>query len=341
MEVTLNQLATMAGVPQNDNMRSVHMALASHGAVYGLNRAHRLAHYIAQLLHESGNFRFDREVWGPTPAQKRYDTRVDLGNTPEADGDGKKNAGRGPIQVTGGFNIAAYYDWLVNHGFNPPDIRKKPDLINVDPWEGLSAIWYWSVGNPTGRSLNRYADENNIEQITKKINGGLNGYDDRIAKYVRVALILLGYGPTEVTRFQKWAQSRGFLPKDKAGQPSQIDGDAGPLTRTAMHMALVDMDGQRSITSKDVKAAPVTSEVTVEVTKEVPVAPPAATTGTRVRTWMAGVGGFVTANAGSFFTQDLTTKLVILGISGAAIVFVIWQGDLIIRQVKKIVEQIG
>ncbi len=82
-------------------------------------------------------------------------------------------------------------------------------------------------------------------------------------------------------------------------------------------------------------------EVTVEVTKEVAVAPPAATGGSRVRSWLAGAAGFITANAGSFFTQDLTTKVVILGVSGVAIAFVLWQGDLIVRQVKRISEQIG
>lgn len=337
----MNQLAKIAGIAPNDNMKSVHTSLVSYGATYGLDRAHRVVHFLAQLLHESGNFKYDREIWGGTKAQLGYDTRTDLGNTPERDGDGKKNAGRGPIQLTGAYNIGKFYEWLRLQGYNPPDFRKNPDLINTDPWEGLSAIWYWSIGNPTGKSLNRYADENNIEQITKKVNGRLNGYDDRVAKYVRAALVLLGYDPKDVSRFQRWAQSKGLLPHDEPGKPPQVDGDAGPLTRTAMHMALVEMDGERSEKSPDVKPAPVTAEVTVEVTKEVPVAPPAATNGSRIRAWASGVAGFVTANLGSFFTQDLTTKLVILGFSGAAIVFVLWQGDVIVRQVKKIVEQIG
>lgn len=341
MEVTLNQLAAMAGTAPNDNMKSVQSSLASYGASYGLDRAHRVAQLLAQLLHESGNFKYDREIWGPTPAQERYDTRVDLGNTKAKDGDGKKNAGRGPIQVTGAYNIGKFYDWLKLQGFIPPDIRANPDLINTDPWEGLSAIWYWAIGNPTGRSLNRFADEGDIEQITKKINGGLNGFPDRLEKYTKVALILLGYSSTDVKRFQKWAQTKGYLPADEDGKPTQADGDVGPKTRAALHMALVDMDGERSTAATAVKAAPVVQEVTVEVTKEVAVTPPAATNGSRVRSWLAGVGSFITLNAGSFFTSDLPTKMVVLGISGAAIVFVLWQGDLIVRQVKRIAEQIG
>lgn len=339
MEVTLKQLSVMAGAPPNDNMKSVYTALSRYGANAGLDRAHRLAQFLAQLLHESGNFRFDREIWGPTPAQKGYDTRKDLGNTPAADGDGKKNAGRGPIQVTGAYNIGRFYDWCKIKGYSPPDFRANPDLINTDPWEGLSAIWYWSVGNPTGKSLNVYADEGNNEQITKKVNGGLNGYADRLAKYTRASLVLLGFGPTDIKGFQKFAQQNGTLPAGKAGEPPVVDGDAGPKTRSALHLELVAMDGVRS--AGTTTAAPVVAEVQVEVPVPVAVAPAGATNGSRVRSWLAAAAGFITANGGSFFTSDLTTKLVILGFSAVAIGFVLWQGDLIVRQVKRIVEQIG
>ncbi|WP_245440603.1 hypothetical protein [Neorhizobium sp. T25_13] len=70
------------------NVNSVLVALDKFGLGLGLNRPHRVAHYLAQLMHESGAFRFDQEIWGPTAAQARYDTRTDLGNTPAADGDG-------------------------------------------------------------------------------------------------------------------------------------------------------------------------------------------------------------------------------------------------------------
>lgn len=65
--------------------------------------------------------------------------------------------------------------------------------MNTDPWEGASAIWYWNVGNPTGKSLNAYADQNNAEMITKKVNRGLNGYADRLEYYHRAALVMLDY----------------------------------------------------------------------------------------------------------------------------------------------------
>lgn len=69
------------------NANSVLSGLAKHGATFGLDQPHRLAQFIAQIMHESGAFRYDREVWGPTEAQKRYDTRTDLGNTAALDGD--------------------------------------------------------------------------------------------------------------------------------------------------------------------------------------------------------------------------------------------------------------
>ncbi len=73
-----------------------------------------------------------------------------------------------------------------------PDFVAHPELMNTDPWEGLGPIWYWAKGNPTGQSLNRYADQGDVENITRKINGGLNGFADRPDYLVRVSLVMLG-----------------------------------------------------------------------------------------------------------------------------------------------------
>lgn len=248
--ITLEQLDLIAGQKVNrPNANSVLSALEVYGQRYGLLLPHRLGQFIPQLLHESGRFRYDQEIWGPTPAQERYDTRTDLGNTPQKDGDGKKNKGRGPIQLTGGHNIRKFHAWCVAQALSPPDFITNPDLINTDPWEGLSAIWYWNEGNPTGISLNHYADEGNTEMITRKINGGLNGYADRLALVTRTGLVLLGYGPTEIRLFQKEAGT------DYTGL---IDGADGPKTRAAIHQKLLRL-------SPDVggKASPVTTNIAV------------------------------------------------------------------------------
>lgn len=252
MKITAAQLTTIAGgKPGKDNVNSVVIALDGYAVKTGLDKPHRLAHFLAQLAHESGGFVYDREIWGPTAAQRKYEGRKDLGNTVR--GDGRKFAGRGPIQITGRANVTRFHKWCVNQGLNPPDFVAKPDLINTDPWEGLSAIWYWDAGNPTGKSLNAFADRNDIEMITRRINGGLNGYDDRLHRYTRAGLVLAGYEPTAIKAFQAAAQKAGFLPKGK----DQLDGIDGPKTRSAIHMTLA----KDSPTPVAVAPAPVTQKV--------------------------------------------------------------------------------
>ena len=218
MLITTNTLARMSGKATNDNMHSVIEGLALAGIGAGLNRPHRLAMYLAQLGHESEWFKYDREIWGPTEAQKRYEGRKDLGNTEP--GDGSKFRGHTAAQITGRANTTDFRDWCRRIDPRAPDFVANPGLMNTDPWEGLGPIWYWST-----RDLNDYADANNIEMVTRRINGGLNGYSDRLARYVRTALVLAGYAPTAVKAFQ---QDAGL----------DVDGIAGPKTRAALHDAL-------------------------------------------------------------------------------------------------------
>lgn len=242
--VTPDVLSTIAGVPVTPNMTSVVLGLIRGGSVAGLDPPHRLAQYLAQITHESGRFRYDTEVWGPTAAQKRYDTRTDLGNSPAADGDGFLYRGRTAIQITGRSNYGAFRDWCRLH-IDPaaPDFVETPEAVNTDPWEGLAPVWYWA-----GHDLNRWADEGNIEMVTRRINGGLNGYADRLALYDRAALTLLGYAPDAVRRFQ-----------DDAGLT--VDGISGPKTRAALHAGL------RALAPAPVAQIPAT---TTEWTKPIP-----------------------------------------------------------------------
>jgi putative chitinase len=219
----LREIEIIAGRPiDTANARSALLGLETYGyPKLGLNRPHRLAQFMAQVMHESARFKYDREIWGPTPAQKRYDTRTDLGNTAAADGDGYLYRGRAGIQITGKSNYQQFTAWCKARFANAPDFVKTPDAVNTDPWEGLAAIWYWET-----RNLNTPTDAGDTNRVTKIINGGQNGLTDRRNLYVRAGLVLLGYGPNDVTRFQ---MDRGLT----------ADGVAGPATHRALHNALV------------------------------------------------------------------------------------------------------
>ena len=229
VKVDLPLLRTIAGgSPDDSNMRSALAGLERFGQPAGLDLPHRLAHYLAQLLHESGRFRYDQEVWGPTPAQRRYEDRADLGHSAAVPGEAFAFRGRAGIQLTGRANYRAFRDWCRRRvDTDAPDFEKHPDAVNTDPWEGLAPIWYWDAGNPTGKSLNVYADRNDPEAVTRKINGGLNGYQDRLSLYTRTALVLLGYTLERgaVLAFQRAA---GFTGRD-------LDDIPGQRTRAAMH----------------------------------------------------------------------------------------------------------
>lgn len=305
MQLTYDLIKRIArGTPDVSNTNSFLVAYEKYGKQFGLNQPHRVAQLLPQLMHESAEFRYDREVWGPTPAQQRYDTRTDLGNTPERDGDGELYKGRSPIQVTGKANYAEFTAWCrKNISANAPDFVRQPDLINTDPWEGLAVFWYWST-----RNLNRYADQGDIEMVTRRINGGLNGYADRLALYTRTALVLLGYGPADVRRFQEVAKLDGTY-------TGTVDGLDGPRTRSALHKTLVRLVPQ-SQRAAEVSSAPVVStEAAVPAQIDKPVT---RTSGFWERigqlVGLGGIGGAAT------LLQDWR---VVLAITGALIVLVV------------------
>jgi putative chitinase len=215
----VNRFGELVGKKPNDNIRSVHKSLVAGGLEFGLQRPHRLIAYLAQLGHESQGFKYDREIWGPTPAQKRYEGRKDLGNTQP--GDGNKFAGHTAMQITGRHNTGEFMAWCKAHFKDVPDFIKDPTLMNEDPWEGLGPIWYWS-----SRRLNQWADKGDFMKITRIINGGTNGWDDRCTRYVTLSLRYLGYAPNHLKKFQA---AVGLKP----------DGIGGPITRKALHNDLV------------------------------------------------------------------------------------------------------
>jgi putative chitinase len=122
------------------------------------------AMFLAQIGHESGSLAHLREIWGPTAAQLRYEGRVDLGNTRK--GDGFKYRGGGPIQLTGADNYRKAGKAL---GFN---LEENPDLIVLPHVGARVSGWFWEKKGLSALS-------NDIEAATRRINGGLNGLNDR------------------------------------------------------------------------------------------------------------------------------------------------------------------
>lgn len=150
---------------------------------FQINTRLRMAAFIAQVGHESGQFRYARELGGDQYLSK-YDTGTlakRLGNTPEADGDGQKYRGRGLIQITGHDNYLACSKAL----FGDDRLLRTPELLEQAEWACKSAAWFWN-----SRNLNALADNGDFERITRRINGGLNGQDERVSFY-RTALKVL------------------------------------------------------------------------------------------------------------------------------------------------------
>ncbi len=132
----------------------------------------RQAAFLAQVAHESGQLRWMEEIWGPTPEQAKYEGRKDLGNVQP--GDGRTFRGRGPIQITGRANYGLYGKRL-----NLP-LTTKPDLVSEYGPGFRVAGCFWK-----NKGLNERADKREFREITIAINGGLNGWDDRLRFYNR------------------------------------------------------------------------------------------------------------------------------------------------------------
>ena len=141
---------------------------------YSITSSLRMSHFVAQIGHETASFRFAEEI----ASGSAYEGRVDLGNTQP--GDGKLFKGRGLIQLTGRANYTAYSK---DSGV---DYVAKPQLVASDPFVAVDvACWYWN-----SRGINKLADKDDVKAVTKAVNGGFNGLDDRIAYLDRAKAVL-------------------------------------------------------------------------------------------------------------------------------------------------------
>ncbi len=172
---------------------------------FEINTPIRIAAFLAQVGHESANFKHTREnlnyshvallrvflKYFKTASAKEYARKPEkianrvyanrMGNGDEASGDGYKYRGRGLIQLTGKHNYEAYS--LYAYGDNR--IVNQPDLL-IEPEDALrSACWFWKVNG-----CNEIADTEDFTKLTRRINGGTTGLEDRLHRYERIIKIL-------------------------------------------------------------------------------------------------------------------------------------------------------
>ena len=161
-DLTFEQLKSLVAPYGNDSIiRNTVVAFNKYADICQINTPLRKAHFLAQIAHESDSFKTTVEYGG---ASKRYAPWF----------------GRGLIQVTWEANYIDFYEWCVEQGFEDvPEFftAKGRDKAAQFVWAFLGAVWYWQT-----RNLNNLADEDNVRAITKSINGGYNGLDDRMNK---------------------------------------------------------------------------------------------------------------------------------------------------------------
>lgn len=190
-------------------------------ARYQIDGVLRTAAFIAQLAHESGEFRFMEEIWGPTDAQRRYEPPTalaqKLGNTQA--GDGKRFKGRGPIQVTGRYNYQKYGDLL---GI---DLVGRPELAATPEVGFETAGLYWEKNR-----LNALADAGDFKGITRRINGGQNGAADRERFYRRALEVLADAFPAQAAQTATPARTRLRAAFERGAE--HIDAAAAPTEPT-------------------------------------------------------------------------------------------------------------
>lgn len=193
-------LAKLKGIIPDSVLNELPLAIS----MADLNTPLRLAHFLSQTAHESSNFTTVVENLNYTTPQriiavfpnkfkKVEDAKLyvrnpeklanlvyanKLGNGKPESGDGYKYRGRGFIQLTGAVNYLLFGQKI---GVN---LLLNPDLVSTK-YPLTSAAWFWRRND-----LNKYADLNNCEKVTKIVNGGLNGYEDRLTKFISFNEIL-------------------------------------------------------------------------------------------------------------------------------------------------------
>jgi putative chitinase len=157
-----------------------------------------LSAFIATIGHESDQFRHTTEMGGDAYFTKLYEGREDLGNTEP--GDGALFEGRGDIQETGRANVTRVRDRLrARYGARVPDFVRRPEALAEPEWAVASACDYWS-----DRGLTALANQPNFRAVTKRVNGGYNGWENRNLLYTRALRV---FGTPDFSNVQSGVDS--------------------------------------------------------------------------------------------------------------------------------------
>lgn len=199
----------------------------------GIDTPLRLCHFMAQLAHESAHFQVTREFADGSA----YEGRADLGNTQP--GDGKRYRGRGLIQTTGRANYREATGDIQRMNPSAPDFEADPTALEQFPWALLAGISYWRR-----RKINTQADNDDVEAVTRKINGGLNGLAERKQYLAKAKTIWMsGGGATSTTAGTTPVLRAGAAGEavtrlqtalSKAGFAVSADGNFGEQTKSAV-----------------------------------------------------------------------------------------------------------
>jgi putative chitinase len=170
MLLTEEQLKRIYPSSTKANRAKYYPWLVYYMSIYKVDTYERICAFLAQVGHESGQLNYVKEL----ASGQDYEGRKDLGNIHK--GDGVRYKGRGLIQVTGRANYTA----LNNTPLGLPltvDFVEDPELLTEPQFAVLSAFWYWDK-----HKLNQYATlkDEDFRKLTRKINGGYNGYANRV-----------------------------------------------------------------------------------------------------------------------------------------------------------------
>lgn len=176
--ISKDELARIVIHARRSDIDKYYEPLVAAMAEFDIDNLMRVCAFIAQIAHESGSFRYVREL----ASGDAYEKRTDLGNTPLDDGDGPRYKGRGLLQITGADNVRDCSTAL----FGDPDLLLYyPERLEEPEIACRSAAWFWK-----NRGLNELADHGDFKLITKRINGGYNGWKDRYEHYERAKEVL-------------------------------------------------------------------------------------------------------------------------------------------------------